>query len=220
MNDNGARPDLVAELLGLPGPRRVDRLRRALRGGEKDAVDATSVLERIDGWVALFHRDAQPALRVLVLEVLDGTGDPRLDPRVDALLHEALHDRGDSVRLEALRQLLQRGPSGAREIALGFLGDEAMEVRVFAAQAVYESDRELALDALFGAVLAEARGPREMHTLRWVLEFLVEEAVDRSTIDRIAELRAYCDDVEESIEWAIDRLRSAPGAPDAGEDPA
>lgn len=199
MNTNGSTPHLCDEILRLPGPRRVDRLRRALRSGE---IDPEQVDARLDSWVRLFHRDAQPALRVLVLEVIESAADPR----ADELLHEALEDRGDSVRLEALRQLLQREPARARALALENLADEAMEVRVLAAQWVYGSDRELALDALIDAVHAEARGPREMHTLRWVLEFLAEEAVDRAATTRIEELRACCDDVEEMIDWALDKL--------------
>lgn len=205
MNTNGSRPDLSTEILHLPGPRRVDRLRRALRGGE---LEATAVAERIGDWVALYHRDAQPALRVLVLEVLES----HADPRIDALLHEALEDRGDSVRLEALRQLLHRSSADARTLALARLGDEAMEVRVFAAQWVYDTDRERALDAMVDAIRNEARGPREMHTLRWVLEFLAEEVVDRAAVERIAALREACDDEEEMIDWALDRVR--PGRED------
>lgn len=206
MSSNGSRPDLSTEILHLPGPRRVDRLRRALRGGE---LEPAAVIQRIENWVALYHRDAQPALRVLVLEVLEA----HIDPRIDTLLHEALEDRGDSVRLEALRQLLHRSPATARALALARLGDEAMEVRVFAAQWVYDTDRERALEAMVDAIHTEARGPREMHTLRWVLEFLAEEVTDRAAVERIAELREGCDDEEEMIDWALERVRRG------GEDP-
>ena len=203
MEGNGTHPDLPTAIAHLPGPRRVDRLRKALREGE---VRPESVAERLENWLALYRRDAQPALRVLVLEVLDG----QADERVDALLRDAVEDRGDSVRLEALRQLLTRHPDRQREIALRRLEDEAMEVRVLAAQAVHHSDHERALDALFAAVLDEARGPREMHTLRWVLEYLAEEVRDRSAVDRIRALREECDDTEGMIDWALDILAPEP----------
>lgn len=201
MNQNGSRPVLADEILRLAGPRRVDRLRRALRTGE---IESSAIPAEIEAWIRLFRRDAQPPLRVLVLEVLDG----QPDARVTDLLHEALEDRGDSVRLEALRQLLRREHEDAPTLALGLLEDAAMEIRVLAAQSVYATHRERALDALLGAVRAEARGPREMHTLRWVLEFLAEDVVDRAAADAIATLREECEDEEEMIDWALAKLRA------------
>lgn len=199
MQANGSAPLLPDDVLALPGPRRVDRVRKALR---EHGVSPDSIHENLDGWLRVYRRDAQGALRVLVLELLEDIDDPR----VDALIDDALDDRADGVRLEALRLRLDRTPARTDELATAALDDDAIEVRLLAAERLYDVDPERAIDAMFAIALAEARSWREGHTLDRVTEFLVEDVGDPSLAARLRAIRDEFDDPEDMIEWAIGRL--------------
>ena len=199
MSTNGTTPLTPADVRALPGPRRVDRLRRVLRAG---SFDARAIAADVDGWIGLFRADTQPALRVLILELLE----PVDDPRVDELAERARHDRGDGVRLEAVRRLLDRHPARAESVAREHLDDDGVEVRLFAAARMHAIDPNAAIDALFAGVRAEIGGPREDHVLERTVEFLVEDVADSSLAARLRALAAEVDDPEGMIDWALERL--------------
>ena len=199
MQANGSAPLLPDDVSALPGPRRVDRVRKALRG---QGISATSVRENLDGWIRLYRRDVQGALRVLVLELLERVDDPR----VEALIDDALDDRADGVRLEALRLRLDRTPARTAELAGTALDDEAIEVRLLAAERLYDVDPDRAVDAMFEIARAEAHTWREGHTLDRVTEFLVEDVGDPRLAARLRAIRDEFDDPEDMIDWAIERL--------------
>jgi len=192
-------PIHASDVRALPGPRRVDRVRRALR---QDGVDLEVVEHDLDGWIALFRGDSQPALRVLILELLEGVDDPR----ADALAERALRDRGDGVRLEALHRLLYRFPERAEELARAHLHDDGVEVRLLAAARLHAIDPETTIDALFEGVRTEIDGPREDHVLERTVEFLVDDVGDRTVVPRLRALADEVDDPEGMIAWALDAL--------------
>ena len=203
MHANGASPLTPAEIRSLPGPRRVDRLRKALRHG---TLAPSAVAEDLDAWVALFRADSQAALRVLVLELLESVDDPR----VDDLAERALKDRGDGVRLEALRLLLDRHPDRTDALARAHLEDDGIEVRMLAAERLHALDPDTAIDALFAGVRAEAHGPREAHALDRTMEFFVEDVADPALVPRLRALVDDVEDPEEMIPWAIESLEGTP----------
>lgn len=202
MHPNGSAALTPAAVRALPGPRRVDRLRGALRDG---TVPVDAIARDLDGWVALFRADAQASLRVLVLELLERIDDPR----VEALAERALRDRGDGVRLEALRLLIDRHPRRTEELAAAHLDDDGLEVRLLAAERLYPMDPRRALDALFEGVRAEAHGPREGHALDRTMEFLVETVADAALVPRLRDLAGEVEDEEDMIPWAIESLEGA-----------
>ncbi len=191
------RPD---DVRNLPGPRRVDAVRRALRAGQ---LDPATVSSDLDGWITVYRRDVQGALRVLLLEMLE----PIDDPRVLALLEDALDDRADGVRLEALRSLLDRQPHRTHELAGAHVDDEGLEVRLLAAERLYPIEPERAVQAMLDTVRAEAHGFREAHALDRVAEFFVEDVGDPDLVPHLQNLRDEVEDVEDMLEWAIEKLR-------------
>lgn len=202
MSPDGPARLLPSEVRALPGPRRVDRVRSALRG---EGVDPTSITVELDGWISLFRGDTQPALRVLILELLEPIGDPR----VDALAERARNDRGDGVRLEALRRLLDRQPDRTEELARDHLDDDGVEVRLLAAARLHAIDPAATLDALFDGVREEIGGPREEHVLERTVEFLVEDVGDAAVLPRLRALAEEVEDDEDMIAWAIESLGGA-----------
>lgn len=189
----------AADVRALPGPRRVDRLRGALRSGR---FDPTRVAAELDAWISLFRSNPDPALRVLVLELLDHVDDPR----ADALAERALGDRGDGVRLEALHRLLTRHPERTDELSRKHLDDEGVEVRLLAVARLHPIDPGAAIDALFDGLRAEIGGPREAHVLERTVEFLVDDVAATHALGRLRALRAEVNDDEGMVAWAIERL--------------
>ncbi len=194
-----------ADLASLPPGQRHDRLRRALRaetGGTE--IDAPTLDADLPGWLTLLRASTDPALTVLLLELLDRIGSC---PPLLATLEKLRRSRSDSVRLEALRQLLGRQPERAIELAGAHLDDPALEVRLLAARTLYSHDPHAARAALGRAIEDESLGPREMHALERVTEFLVEEIGDPACIPLIESFRESCRDEEGFIDWAVQRLR-------------
>lgn len=180
---------------------RVDMLRRALREGR---VEPEVRQAELDEWVQLFRLDPQPGLRALILVALDGTPDPRLDE----ILSRAWNDRGDGVRLEALRQLLERAPARREELTREGLDDPSLEVQLMAAQALYDLDPERGIDAVVGICARETPGERGSHALRRCSEILAEEFADPRALEGLRRLRSELEDPEEHLNWAIETLES------------
>jgi len=201
-NGSAPRPTPLrpADVRNLPGPRRVDAVRKALRAGE---IDPTAVARDLDDWIALYRRDVQGPLRVLLIEALE----PIDDPRVTDLLEDALDDRADGVRLEALRLLLDRDPERTRELTTAHVEDEGLEVRLLAAERLHAIDPERAVQAMLDTVRREAHGFREAHALDRVVEFLVDDVGDPAVVPALRELHGEVEDTEDMIEWAIETLQ-------------
>ena len=204
MHANGSAPGPASlrpdDVRNLPGPRRVDAVRKALRAGQ---LDPKTVTADLDGWIKVYRRDVQGALRVLLLEMLESIDDPR----IVTLLEDALDDRADGVRLEALRNLLDRQPQRTHELAGAHVDDEGLEVRLLAAERLYPIDPERAVQAMLDTVRAEAHGFREAHALDRVAEFFVEDVGDPDLVPHLQDLRGEVEDVEDMLEWAIEKLR-------------
>lgn len=177
-------------------------LRHALREG---LIDQGELEGELDEWVRLFRLDPQPGLRTLILVALDGIDDPRMDE----LLARAWADRGDGVRLEALRQRLERAPAQRPELVQEGLDDPSLEVQLMAAQALYDLDAGRGVDAVLEICSREAPGERGSHALRRCSEILAEEFADARALNGLRRLRAELEDPEDHLGWAIETLESS-----------
>lgn len=205
MSDSGGAGALRAATVARAHARkRVDLVRTALRRRE---IDVEAVREELDDWIALFRRDHQAPLRVLLLELLNQVEDPR----VLALAEHAREDRWDSVRFEAVHLLMSRVPERASELAEAHLEDPGVELRLLAAERIHARDPARARNALLQLAQEEAQGRRETHVLDRVTEFLVETARDRSVVPQLRSLQDHCEDPEGFLAWAIDRLEGGRG---------
>ena len=94
-------------------------------------------------------------LRVLLLEVLA----PLNDPRVVEMAQRGMESRGDGVRLESMRILVDRDPRGLRALCDLFEDDDSVEVRQLLATRLYTIGRRLAdpLDLAAREALANLR---------------------------------------------------------------
>lgn len=204
-----ATPDPAAEwpptqtIRALDPPLRMDRLRKALRAGLTPPAPELEALAR------LFREDAQPPLRVLLLEALSA-GDRAVDRD---LLQTALADPADSVRAAAAHLLLAADPGLQIGFAREHLHDPGLELRTLCAEILAGEDPRAAGEAMLDLVRAEALGPRESHALRRAMGFFAEDLRDPAWADRIAALREEVGDEEGMIDWALDRLQEEqPGA--------
>jgi hypothetical protein len=201
----------VARLRDCAPGRRADLLRKALR---TDAVDHDAVARDLEDWLRLFRGNRDPGFLVLILELLS----PLSDARVLELAREAATHRGDGVRLEALRVILDRRPDEAVLLTERHRDDDSLEVRLLLAERLYDLDRQAAVDLAFEILESECEGPRETHALERVTEFLVEAMAPREQAARRHEiaakirlLRPRFEDAEGFLDWAATELeRSGP----------
>lgn len=209
--DDGSRRSIDPAHLRDSAPGlRPDLLRRALRRG---SIDHDGIREDLDLWIELFAEQEDPALLVLILELLS----PVSDTRVLDLAREACRHRADGVRLEGLRMLLDRRPEETPALAARHRHDDSLEIRLMLAERMVELDVGTAVDLLFEILQVEREGPRESHALERTTELLVERvapalaAPERDRIvARIHEIQPGHDDGEGFLDWAADRLRRDP----------
>jgi hypothetical protein len=194
-------PLLPTELRQLHPRLRVDRLRRYLRLG---AVDRSAVARDLDAWTTLFVDSGEPALQVLILELV-GELD---DPRVVALGRRSAGCPGDGVRLEGLRILLDTRPDETPELVARHRDDPSLEVRLLLADRLLPRDRSGALELALQILRAEAGGPRELHALERVTELLVEGRCVEAA-GALRALAAELDDPEGFLPWALEKLEAA-----------
>lgn len=193
-----------SELQSMHPRERVDRLRRALR---QEASAETAGASELEAWLEFYRRFHDPALRVLILQLFDG----RSDDAYLALLHESVDDRGDGVRLEALRQLIEFQPELLREFSQTHRDDDSLEVRLLLAMRLAELDRPAALEWIVEILLAEARGMRELHALERGMEFLVEDIRAVEITPKLREIRDEFHDTEDFFGWALEKLEGREG---------
>ena len=196
---NAEEPLDPAALRACPRRLRVDRLRRALREGR---LSEPEVRRDLPAWRALFGESDDPALRVLLLELMA----PLVDDEMLPLLEQSRDDRADGVRLASLEILSARDPARVPELARAHADDDNLEVRLLLGMRLFAHDRGASLALLLDAIESEAGGLRELHALERVTEFLVEDVQARECIPRLRELRKGCHDPEGFLPWAIERL--------------
>jgi hypothetical protein len=198
-HDGNSRPLTAATLVGAHPRRRVDLLRQALR---TRSLDPARVAADLPDWIELFRASDDPALLVLVLELLREVADDR----VVELARAARHHRGDGVRLEALRLLLDRDPRQVERLALEHRADRSLEVQLLLIERLHEVAPSSALDFLFEVLDAECDGPREPHALERGVEFLVEKATSEAVLARLRSIQPDFDDPEGFITWGIEQM--------------
>jgi hypothetical protein len=188
-SDGQDRPLDPAQLRACPPPRRADLLRKALRGGH---VDPRATARDLSAWIDLFDDHDDPGLLVLLLELLRSVEDPR----VVEVARGVTGHRGDGVRLESLRLLLDRRPGETSSLVAHHRDDESLEVRMLLAERLYELDRTAGIDFVFEILEAERDGPREMHALERGTRFLVEDVGGREVVTRLRRILPRFEDEE------------------------
>jgi len=177
---------------------RTDHLRRALR---ENAIDQARLREDLPEWLRLFREDSQPGLRALLLLMLR---EIRSD-ETDEMLRRGRRDRGDGVRLEAYRTLLERESS--EELVRAALKDRSVELCLLGAHYAFLEDPARAVREVLALCRDELGGPREEHALRRCTEVLAEDFADPRALPGLRELTCEIEDEEGHLEWAIQILQ-------------
>lgn len=178
---------------------RTDLLRRALRDGR---IDPQILRAEADQWLELFRSDPQPGLRALLLVLMHGIESPQ----TDEMLRRGRRDRGDGVRLEAYRSLLERDRDP--ELIRRALADRSVELCLLGAQYRFLEDPMGAVDAVLELCRDELGGIREEHALRRCSEVLAEDFADPRALPGLRQLDAEADDEEGHLQWAIETLEN------------
>jgi hypothetical protein len=176
--------------------KRADRLRRALRTNSCTTPNATDAAT----WIEIFDLSDDAGLRVLLLEHLA----PLHDPRITEMAQRGMTSRGDGVRLECMRILVERDPRGLRALCELFEDDDSVEVRLLLATRLFRDDAVAATDRLLKLLESEAGGFRERHALERVLEFFIDEQAP--VAEALRSMQPDFDDPEEYFAWAFERL--------------
>ncbi len=194
---------LGPELVRQAHPRlRVDLLRKALRAGEITEGKAEAELSQ---WISLFEDSFDPSLMVLILELLE----PIENERVVELARRATHHRGDGVRLEGLRMLMDRRPLETPQLSKRHREDYSLEVRLLVAERLVPYDRNGSVELCMDILDEESGGLRMGHAIERVCELFVE----MSGLDLLPRLREAQEeygheDPEEFFQWARDRVET------------
>ena len=192
---------LTPELLRQTHPRlRVDLMRKGLRSGRLVAAGVTG---QLDDWISLFDQSYDPALMVLILELLSEVEDEA----VVELARRASNHRADGVRLEGLKILLDRHPLETLQESKRHGEDYSLEVRLLVAERVAAYDRRRSVELCFSILEDESGGDRMMHALERVCGHLVE----LGGADLVGRLKGIQEefgdeDVEGFLAWALEQL--------------
>lgn len=178
---------------------RTDLLRRALRDHR---VDTQILRAEADQWLELYRSDPQPGFRALLLVLMHDVQSPQ----TDEMLRRGRRDRGDGVRLEAYRSLLERDRDP--ELIRRALADRSVELCLLGAQYRFLEDPVAAVDAVIELCRDELGGIREEHALRRCSEVLAEDFADPRALPGLRELEAEADDEEGHLRWAIESLEN------------